>query len=171
MNESEKNEPSLFEKASIRPATEDDLEAVSAIENRVHAPTHLKWTLENFSQELEKPYSRFWVMTDDETDSVIYGFLVGHQMGDSAEVLNVAVDLSCRGLGLGRFLLRSFLKAAMREGFKKAVLEVRKSNLPAIHLYQSSGFLTTQVRKGFYADGEDAYLMTVEFENGAPLDW
>ena len=161
---------SVFENASMRAAVEDDLDAVVTIENRVHAATHQKWTREQFAQELEKPYSRFWVMTDDETDSVIYAFIVGHQMGDAVEVLNVAVDHAFRGLGLGRFLLRAFLKDAMRAGFKRAILEVRKSNLPAIHLYQSSGFVTTQVRQGFYADGEDAYLMTVEFESGTPAD-
>lgn len=153
---------SVFENSSIRPATLEDLDRLVEIENRVHVAAHQKWTREHFTQELDKPYSVFWVMTDDETDSVIYGFLVGHQIGEAAEVLNVAIDLPFRGLGLGRYLLRSFLKEAMREGYEKAILEVRKSNLPAIHMYQSTGFLTTQVRKGFYSDGEDAYLMTLD---------
>jgi ribosomal-protein-alanine N-acetyltransferase len=42
-------------------------------------------------------------------------------------------------------------------------LEVRKSNLAAQKLYESMGFLTTGVRKGYYSDdGEDALAMTLE---------
>jgi ribosomal-protein-alanine N-acetyltransferase len=44
------------------------------------------------------------------------------------------------------------------------VLEVRKSNLPAIQLYQSLQFVITHVRKSFYSDGEDAYQMALSFE-------
>src|SRR4051812_15484950 len=55
---------------SIRPATEDDLARMLAIETRVHpAP----WSLENFRAELTKPFARLLVMTDDETDEQIAG--------------------------------------------------------------------------------------------------
>jgi ribosomal protein S18 acetylase RimI-like enzyme len=38
-------------------------------------------------------------------------------------------------------------------------LEVREHNQPAICLYENNGFMEVTKRKGYYADGEDAYLM------------
>ena len=39
-------------------------------------------------------------------------------------------------------------------------LEVRRSNYVAIHLYEQCGFLSAGIRKNYYADSEDAVLMT-----------
>jgi len=38
-------------------------------------------------------------------------------------------------------------------------LEVRVSNTPAINLYSKLGFMIVKIMKGYYADGEDAYVM------------
>jgi ribosomal-protein-alanine N-acetyltransferase len=38
-------------------------------------------------------------------------------------------------------------------------LEVRPSNLNAINLYIKSGFKQVSVRKAYYNNGEDAFLM------------
>jgi ribosomal-protein-alanine N-acetyltransferase len=46
-------------------------------------------------------------------------------------------------------------------GIEKAILEVRRSNLPAIRLYERLGFEPAGVRKGYYQDtGEDALVYT-----------
>jgi ribosomal-protein-alanine N-acetyltransferase len=41
------------------------------------------------------------------------------------------------------------------------MLEVRRSNAPAIALYRALGFLHDTVRRGYYQDGEDAVLMSL----------
>lgn len=152
---------------SIRPATPDDLDAVVAVENRVHiAP----WSRANFEGELAKPYSTTWLLTDDETDSKIYGYAVFWALEDAVEILNIAVDLEYRGLGFAKFILQSIIKMASKRGAKRLILDVRKSNLPAVGLYQRAGFAITQYRKGFYSNGEDAYHMILELE-GAALDF
>ncbi len=56
----------VFDGYSLRPASDDDLAQVLEIENKSYP---LPWTAEAFTQELEKPYSSFLVLTDDETDS------------------------------------------------------------------------------------------------------
>jgi len=38
-------------------------------------------------------------------------------------------------------------------------LEVRGSNLPAVSLYRKMGFEVMRTIRGYYADGEDAYVM------------
>lgn len=146
---------------SLRPATEDDLPKMLAIE-AVSYP--LPWTEAGFRAEMAKPYARLWVLSDDETDEEIGGYLVFWVMGEAAEILNVTVQPQLRRQGLAERMIRRAVSEAMREGAKKAVLDVRKSNEAAIHLYQKLGFSVGQVRKRFYADGEDAYQMSISLE-------
>jgi [ribosomal protein S18]-alanine N-acetyltransferase len=153
---------------SVRPASEDDLAAIMKVETTVHK---VPWSEENFRAELSKPYSSFLLMTDDETDSTIAAYLVSWTMFDETHVLNVAVDLPYRGLGFAKALVRKVVDEGQRKGIRKVLLEVRKSNLPAIHLYQSLKFVIVHVRKNFYSDGEDAYQMALYLnETGAAID-
>lgn len=146
---------------SLRPLAEGDLDSILAIEARCHVAP---WTRQHFEAELAKPYSRMWVLTDDETDQQVYGYVVFWDMGESYEILNVVVDLPHRGIGLGRKIVQSVANEALRAGATRLILDVRKSNLPAVALYQRIGFTITQIRKGFYSNGEDAYHMTLALE-------
>lgn len=161
---------------SVRLATEDDLDAIVAIENQVHAAP---WSRDHFLSELSKSYSQFWVLTDDETDEIVVGYLVFWQLFDESEILNIAIGLPYRGLGFAKKLIAKAIAHSVRKGLKKLTLEVRKSNEAAIHLYQRLGFAITRVRKDFYpavltqgksrtpADGlksEDAYQMEVDLQ-------
>ena len=144
---------------SIRPATEDDLGKLLEIELRVHVAP---WSLENFRSELTKPFGRLLVMTDDETDETIAGYIVLWLLMDEAQILNLAVDVPFQRRGIARELLRCAVNQAVKQGAKRVVLDVRKSNAAAIQLYQSAKFSITQVRKRFYSNGEDAYTMSLD---------
>jgi len=52
--------------------------------------------------------------------------------------------------------MRSMVNYKARECY----LEVRGSNVPAVNLYKKMGFEVTRTIRGYYADGEDAYVMT-----------
>lgn len=146
---------------SLRPATTDDLPKVFEIEKKVHV---VPWSAENLKAELLKPYSQFLLLTDDETDSEIAGYIVFWMMFDESQILNVAVDLPYRGLGYAKKMITKAMLMTQRKGIRKIVLEVRTSNLPAIHLYQALGFQVTHIRKKYYANGEDAFLMALNLE-------
>lgn len=152
---------------SLRPMTADDLPQVLAIENRVHAAP---WDDIGFKAEWQKPYSVSWVLTDDETDAQVVAYVVFWTMAEAFEVLNVVVSLEHRGAGFAKKMLRQVATEAIRGGVKRLILDVRKSNLPAVALYQRCGFSITQVRKGFYSNGEDAYHMALELE-GEKVDF
>lgn len=142
-----------------RPATEDDLPEMVAIENQLHlAP----WTLEHFREEMAKPYAQVWVMTDDETDSLVAAYIAFRVLFEECEILNIAVARPYRSLGLAKRLIRSAVTFAVKQGVRQVVLDVRKSNLPAIQLYHGLGFEIHQIRKEFYSDGEDAYSMKLD---------
>jgi ribosomal-protein-alanine N-acetyltransferase len=137
------------------------LPALVEIEKRVHVSP---WSLQAFEGELAKDYSRVWVLTDDETDAIIAGYIVFWELLDNCQVLNLAVDLSFRGCGLAKLLVREAARSGIRKGLRFMNLEVRVSNQPAIQLYQGLGFAILAVRKNFYSNSEDAYQMRLALE-------
>lgn len=156
------------ESFSPRPATLDDIPLVAEIEKRVHkAP----WVESHFEAELEKPFARFLVMTDDETDSKVAAYIVFWLLMGEVQILDVAVDLPFRGMGFAQKLVRLAAIEGIQKDAKRAVLDVRKSNQPAIQLYQKLNFSIAHVRKAFYSDGEDAYQMELSLqEDGIKFD-
>ena len=65
-----------------------------------------------------------------------------------------------RERGLGRLLLRETLRAAHAMGIRRATLEVRRSNAPALRLYEGAGFQLLGVRPNYYSHPvEDALVL------------
>jgi ribosomal-protein-alanine N-acetyltransferase len=52
------------------------------------------------------------------------------------------------------------METAISLGAQRATLEVRPSNQVAQHMYRKYGFQFTGTRKGYYHNGEDAWLMS-----------
>lgn len=148
--------------SSLRPATRDDLAEICRIETAVHVAP---WTEQHFVDELQKPYSEFLVMTDDDTDTQVAGYIVYWLMFDECQILNVAVDLPYRGLGFAKLMIRRAVQAALKKEIRKVTLDVRRGNKAAIQLYQGLGFTITSVRKAFYSNGEDAYQMRLSLQD------
>lgn len=146
---------------SPRPATEDDLEQVAEIEKKSIVPP---WTRAAFAAELEKKISRFWVITDDESDEKVLAYAVFHFPAEQAHLVTFAVHPEFRRAGLGAYLIRRLLQYVIRRGGTSVVLEVRKGNNAAIHLYQTLGFVVIRTLPRFYPDGEDAFSMIFQVE-------
>ena len=145
---------------SFRPATPDDFEAMARIAKQGNPSP---WAETQFSTELDKSYSQTLVLTDDETDTRVLGYIVFWILDGDCHILDVAVAAEFRKQGLGEKLVREAIKQGLRGEAKQATLEVRKSNAAAIQLYQKLGFLVTRVAKSHYSNGEDAYMMTLDF--------
>ena len=87
---------------------------------------------------------------------------------DQGQITNIAVHPDHRRQGIGKAIVGALLKHAMDEKFEEVTLEVRKSNAPAIALYEKFGFQQVGLRKGFYSHPrEDAIIMTREFPQNA----
>ena len=153
---------------SVRPAIEDDVAEIVRIEQAVHVAP---WRAENVLAELAKPYARFLIFTDDETDSKAAAYICYWVMFEECNILNVAVDLPFRRQGLAKQLVHLVVREALRGGIKKILLDVRKSNQPALELYQGLRFAITHIRKGFYSDGEDAYQMSLSVNEETLVDF
>jgi ribosomal-protein-alanine N-acetyltransferase len=60
-------------------------------------------------------------------------------------------------------LMENILELAKEKNCGQILLEVRKSNKPAIDLYKSYGFVESGIRKEYYNNPkESAILMTME---------
>ncbi|MEM3174225.1 MAG: ribosomal protein S18-alanine N-acetyltransferase, partial [Candidatus Bathyarchaeia archaeon] len=87
----------------------------------------------------------------------------GFGLAKKGHIISIAVLPEHRRKGIGETLLKEALQSMMNYyGIKECYLEVRVSNTPAINLYKKVGFKIEKVIRGYYADGENAYLMRIK---------
>jgi ribosomal-protein-alanine N-acetyltransferase len=149
------SEPSV----SPRPMVEEDLKQIILIEAQSYPEP---WKISHFLEELKKTYTRVLVLTDDETDSIVIGYIVYWLQAEGISLLNVAVDPKWRGFGFGKKLMQLMINEAVKEDISHIILEVRENNQNAIKLYTDLGFKITHSRKNFYSNGETALVMEIK---------
>jgi ribosomal-protein-alanine N-acetyltransferase len=94
-----------------------------------------------------------------EATGKVSGFLIGRQVGDEAEVLNLAVAVESRRMGKGGALLRAAVAKFRKRGVSRVFLEVRESNATGIAFYEKRGFSKTGRREGYYRDPSEAAIV------------
>lgn len=145
----------------LRRPTIMDLDVVSAIEDASFADP---WSTSEFASVLEVEHTIFLVAEHGEKDDIV-GYVIAMAVLDQAEILNVAVMPSMRGVGLGGGMLDAALLEVERRGAESVFLEVRVSNEPARALYSSRGFVEVSRRKNYYRTPvEDALVMRRELK-------
>jgi ribosomal-protein-alanine N-acetyltransferase len=150
----------LMTEIIICPMKEEDLEQVLKIEkNSFPHP----WLRQHFIDELNSPYA-FPYSAFDASGRLV-GYICPMQLLDEGHILDVAVDPSLRGAGVGRLLVQQVLKDCRLGGASFVSLEVRASNFSAISLYKKMGFADVGRRTRYYENGEDALMMEYVFGN------
>lgn len=142
----------------FRPMMAADLPQVAALERASYA---FPWSDQIFSDCLRVGYHCVVV----DTPAGVAGYAVLSMGAGEAHVLNLCVEQAMRRQGIGGKLLMTVLAHARDHGIRDAFLEVRRSNKPAIALYQSIGFECVGQRRGYYQahDGrEDALVYRLE---------
>jgi ribosomal-protein-alanine N-acetyltransferase len=140
-----------------------DIPAVGAVERASYA---FPWSEGIFRDCLRVGY--LCRVAEMDREIVAYG-VVAMGAGE-AHILNLCVRGDLRGRSVGRQMLMLLLERARQAGMTEAFLEVRPSNLLAISLYQSVGFVQVGLRKGYYqaAEGrEDALVLRLDLTEGA----
>lgn len=96
-----------------------------------------------------------------------YGFSNFKKLGfvKKGHVVSIAVIDEHRRKGIGNALVDESLKGVQFKKCDELYLEVRCSNNEAVLMYEKLGFIIKQRLKTYYRDGEDAYLMTIEFNS------
>ncbi len=138
---------------TVRAWTEKDIPAIAEMERRCFADP---WTEGMLADALKFPVYHTFLA---EEGGQVCGYACLIAVFEDAEVANIAVDIPYRGRGIGELLLNAMHERAKSLGGKQSLLEVRVSNVPAIRLYEKHGYERYGVRKKYYADGEDAFVM------------
>jgi len=145
----------LHHSVSARPANPADIEQIYALELGC---SQNPWSRNGIADELTNPDSLFMILETPEGQ--IVGFTCAWLVAGELQILEVAVHRDYRNTGLGTLLITRQLAEAETKGAQQAYIEVRPSNLPAVHLYKKCGFEEDGIREGYYQDGEDALLMS-----------
>jgi len=150
---------------SLRKFTTSDLESVTRI-NRECLPENYT---DFFFVDLYRRFPETFVVAEE--DGKVVGYMMCRievglsNLGFSGlikkgHVVSVAVMLSYRRKHIGEALVNKAMENMLVYNAKQCYLEVRATNTPAVNLYKKLGFQVTRTIKGYYADGEDAYVMT-----------
>lgn len=135
----------------IRPMTKYDLDFVAGLEETLFSDA---WTREGLTEELNCPFAKSFVLTEDAIPCA-YGLF--RLLAGEGEVLRIGTLPEKRRRGFARALMEHFLKS--EDGPEKAFLEVRAGNIPARSLYESLGFREISLRPRYYRDPvEDAVI-------------
>lgn len=111
----------------------------------------------DFPAELARSYASVWVALADD---VPVGFALVWRAADELQLTDLGVTTRARRQGLARALLAELRREGLENGARVLLLEVRASNLPALELYRSFGFVELDRRPRYYPDtGEDAVVM------------
>jgi ribosomal-protein-alanine N-acetyltransferase len=142
--------------------TEAELEEVAALEESSFSSTGtLEERKRRLHEELGRPWSRTCVARHDGR---IVAFLLFWKVADEIHILSLATAPAERRCGRASVLLRALIDEARLGGVRHMLLEVRRSNAPAIALYRKHGFAATGVRRAYYDDDEDAVEMALSFD-------
>ena len=116
------------------------------------------WSLEGYTQEIERPSSHLLAVMNAE--KVILGFGCLWSILEEAHITMLAVRPEYQGQGLGKYVVWGLLETALKQGLEWATLEVRASNQAAIALYQKFDFEIIGKRPKYYEiTQEDALVM------------
>lgn len=139
------------------PFSEAHVEGIAQIEKECFSAP---WSEESIKAELDNENAHFVVALSGEK---VLGYIGVHEIVGEAYVANVAVSQKYRRFGIASALLGEAEKGAKERGCEFISLEVRKSNVPAISLYEKRGYTVRGVRKNFYSDPtEDGIIMTLD---------
>jgi ribosomal-protein-alanine N-acetyltransferase len=142
---------------------EDDIGSVIELEREAY---QFPWSEGIFRDCLRVGYT---CRVIDAADG-IGGYGIMSLGAGEAHILNLCVREDLRSRGVGRQLLHWLLRRAAAVGMEHGFLEVRPSNLAAMHLYEATGFEAVGRRRGYYqaiGGREDAIVYRLDLRRWA----
>ncbi len=127
----------------LDPMQEADLPWVLALEQRSY---DFPWSVRGFENSLEQGLNYLFYSVEGKK----LGYCCILPVLDEAHILNICVAPEYQGKGIASGALKKILAKLQENNYQTALLEVRKSNQPALKLYQSLGFRQDGIRKKYY---------------------
>jgi len=107
-----------------------------------------------------------YIMCRIETGLSNFGML---GIAKKGHVISIAVLPAHQRQGIGYALMREAMQGMLLYRAGECYLEVRVSNTPAVNLYKKMDFKITRTIHGYYANGENAYVMSRKLPFEPPL--
>ncbi len=139
---------------ALRPLQAGDLETATAIEEAAGLPARSQGARR---ADLDDPRTQAVVL---EAGGEVVGLGSLWLAPDVAHITSGAVRQEWRRRGCGRALVEALVALADSLGAEAVTLELGASNAAARALYRACGFEEAGERRRYYADGEDALIMT-----------
>jgi len=133
------------------------LEDLEQMKNTLYSDFDNFWSYNVLKQELENKNTTYIVAKENDE---IVGFAGLSTCLDEATLNNIVVKKSHRNRGIGGELLEALIELCSELKMKTFTLEVDTENEPAIHLYEKFGFKNLGIRKNYYNNSRDAFIMT-----------
>ncbi len=135
--------------------SKEHLDSIAALDKLCFT---LCWSRALFESELSNINAHYTVAI---CDGKVVGYVGIVCVAGEGSITNIAVHPDYRNHGIATCLLDMILNFADENELEFVTLEVRESNINAIHLYEKFGFETVGKRKNYYSDNhETALLMT-----------
>ncbi|MEM3403178.1 MAG: ribosomal protein S18-alanine N-acetyltransferase [Nitrososphaeria archaeon] len=155
---------------TLRKAREEDIDGVINV-NSVALPEH--YTHSFYTSIFSTNPDTFLVIEYNgrvvayHMGRIEYGFSfkTKPQIVKKGHIISIAVLEEHRRKGLATALLQRAIEEFKKHGCETSFLEVRVSNDPAISMYKKLGYHVAQRIRGYYNDGEDAYVMEIDLKN------
>ena len=136
-----------------RRMTPEDVPFISQLEEETFS---MPWSASSFLEMISKEDARYYVA---EEDGRILGGCGVLMVAGEGNITNVVIAPASRNRGIGTAMLQHLMMEGDKEGLTAYTLEVRVSNVVAIHVYEKLGFESVGVRPGFYEKpAEDALI-------------
>ena len=133
--------------------TPEDVPVISRLEEETFS---MPWSASSFLEMISKEDARYYVA---EKDGKILGGCGVLMIAGEGNITNVVIAPEARNQGIGTAMLRHLMAEGDQEGLTAYTLEVRISNVAAIHVYEKLGFESAGIRPGFYEKPvEDAII-------------
>jgi len=146
-------------RVTLVPMTQDDLDAVIAIEQTAYSHP---WTRGHFRDSLNPLFEAQCLCLDGE----LLGYFLAMHGVDEMHLLNITVAPAHQGQGWGHMMLDALSLMSRHAGAQWLWLEVRQSNQRALQVYARYGFKQVSIRKDYYPAGrlqrEHAVVMSLK---------
>lgn len=103
---------------------------------------------------------KYFIMEAQDTKEIVGQMSLWIDI-DKAQINNFYILKKYQRMNLGKMFVEYIMSYLKANQIEEVTLEVRKSNEVAIKLYERFDFKVVSVRKNYYSNGEDAYLMHV----------
>lgn len=141
-------------------------EPLDAVAQLQHQSFTSPWSAEALGWELrETDVARLYLLERHDSSGptgqpALIAYCACWLIFDELHINSLAVAPAARRLGHARRLLASAFQDVVADGASSATLEVRRSNAPALGLYEGLGFQVEAVRTDYYQHPrEDALIL------------